>query len=362
MNCFKSTEGTVVVLVVSCSYTYYLPSALPRHKQAAHCYWLSAICYGRKKLAFFGNWRNLREAESGLGSYGDPVTTYPTTTRRLNLFVSPPGPSQPQNKITPTAREFRGLESIRERPNLCKRPDYHYDQRTDQNVPESIPGFFNVSNHGGYNQRDTNCVRQIYERILEGMMRDRIKTIQTKVKGKSEPYAPHHDRQGRESQNNADYIAHFPIVRAHLPSLNEQITLTAREFRRGSWSWIRSRKLQPHYKIKYHLHYNECTDKNIPEYRFRFFKIASHKGYSQWDAEAVSDKPSYAVQFPMSFANQTEMAKRQHLVQEVQGYKAQNNADCNNHAPIIGVRSSSRNYGVIPTAREVRGIGGHHGS
>jgi len=135
--------------------------------------------------------------------------------------------TQVKQSTTSTAREFRGLEqSIRERPELCKRPDYHYDQRTDQNVPESILGFFNVSNHGGYNQGDTNCVRQIYERILDGM---KGRTKQSK--GKQQPYGPHHDRQGRESQNNADYFAHFPIVRAHLSSLNEQTTLIARAIR-----------------------------------------------------------------------------------------------------------------------------------
>jgi len=187
--------------------------------------------------------------------------------------------------------------------------------------------------------------------------RDRIKTIRIEVKGKGKqtPYDKNHDRQCRESQNNADYIAHPSILGSFLPSLNKRITLTAREFRINGCSWS---KRHPHNKINYHWRYNQCTDKNIPEYRFGFFKIASHKGYSQWDADAVSDKHSYAVQIPMGGThNKTDMTQRRQIVQEVQGYKAQNNADCNNHAPIVGVRSPNRNYGITPTAREFRGSG-----
>jgi len=78
MNCLK-TRGSYSY---SCSYTYYLPSPLPHHKQTPHYYWLSEICYGKKNNTdCIKNAQNT--TESGLGLHGGLVTTYPTTTRRL---------------------------------------------------------------------------------------------------------------------------------------------------------------------------------------------------------------------------------------------------------------------------------------
>ena len=59
---------------------------LPRHLQKCWCALLSAVCMAKKnrgvfERAFFSI-RNKR-TESGLGFHGGPVSSYPTTTRRL---------------------------------------------------------------------------------------------------------------------------------------------------------------------------------------------------------------------------------------------------------------------------------------
>jgi len=82
------TSTPVIVLVVS--YTYYSPLLLPSHSYRLCCYWLSAICYGKKNNSnFTKNTQNT--TESGLGSHGGPVTTRQTTTGGWPLAVSPPG-------------------------------------------------------------------------------------------------------------------------------------------------------------------------------------------------------------------------------------------------------------------------------
>ena len=138
--------------------------------------------------------------------------------------------------ITLTARESQGLEqSICKWPDTRKRPDYHYDHCSDQGVPENVLGFFNVSNDKGYNQRDTDCLRQnfgdLHEVLHEGNSGRSTDIPKPEAEGEDNPNDPYPKGQDRENQNNADYIAHIPIVRAHLPSLNELITLIARAIR-----------------------------------------------------------------------------------------------------------------------------------
>jgi len=253
--------------------------------------------------------------------------------------------------ITLTARELQGLEqSICKWPDTRKRPDDHYDQRTDQGVPENALGFFNVSNDKSYNQGDTDSLRQNYESLHEG--NSGSNTDIPKIGGK--PNAPYPKSQDRENQNNADYIAHLSIVGSFLPNLNQRITLTARAFRGSGWSWMRSRRCNLRIKPNSNRHYKECSDKNIPEYRLGFFKVSSCKGYRQWNADEDSDHFGYAAEIQAAPTKEIEIATRPQMpVKNIEGDKAQNNADCNDHMPI---RSTYLNYCITLTARAFRGV------
>jgi CBS domain containing-hemolysin-like protein len=59
----------------------------------------------------------INAVNSGLGFHGRPVTTYQTTTRRLDLSVSPPGPSHAAPIMTDTERE-----AVRATLRVCFRP------------------------------------------------------------------------------------------------------------------------------------------------------------------------------------------------------------------------------------------------
>ena len=77
---------------------------LPRHPGKAHCYLLSALLLGKKN----GRFSKSCKSHSGLGLHGGPVSSYATTTRRLDLSVSPPGPSHVAPIVTDTRAEQCG--------------------------------------------------------------------------------------------------------------------------------------------------------------------------------------------------------------------------------------------------------------
>lgn len=88
-NLYLNLNSVLVLLLI-----------LPRHPGKAHCYLLSVVLLGKKngffsKLCVFqiGPWLN-----------GGPVSSYATTTRRLDLSVSPPGPSHAAPIVTDTER------------------------------------------------------------------------------------------------------------------------------------------------------------------------------------------------------------------------------------------------------------------
>ncbi len=65
---------------------------LPSHLGKRCYYLLSALLLGKKSGAI--SLKQIRQVfRSGLGLYGGLVSTYPTTTRRQDSSVSPPGPS-----------------------------------------------------------------------------------------------------------------------------------------------------------------------------------------------------------------------------------------------------------------------------
>jgi hypothetical protein len=67
---------------------------LPSHPCRHWCAWLSVVWVGKKIGCFFKIGRTARNA-FGPWLNGGPVSTYATTTRGLDMSVSPPGPSHP---------------------------------------------------------------------------------------------------------------------------------------------------------------------------------------------------------------------------------------------------------------------------
>lgn len=262
--------------------------------------------------------------------------------------------------VTLTAREFWGLkQSIRKRPDTRKRPDYHYDHCSDQGVQENVLGFSNVSDDKGYNQRDTDCLRQnsgdLHEGLHEGNSGRNTDIPKPEAEGEDKPNDPYPKSQNRENQNNADYIAHPSIVGSFLPNLNKRITLTAREF-----LGIESECLRLIEEIQVRpraSHQNDHrADESIPEYRTGPLEVPDYESDREGDTNCLGYLYDHTMNVisprPKKPVGTTSPNKK---LQAPQYREAQNNADCNDHNLIVRVCTLNLNYGVTPTAREFLG-------